>query len=107
MNKIQLLSASHMIAARIFGYLWVNDLLKIPKGSAEELLTVEKAFMAEFSGMTREILKDGNEVMQLDEFGSKFGLDSILAGLEMEIQLRGSEWEYFKEASELIKSYND
>jgi hypothetical protein len=94
------LATSYLIAARIFGFLWANDLLKKRWGT--DGLAFEKYLMAEFAGMTREILREGKP-MGLFEFEARYGLTGVEAGIEMDLEARGYEWEKRQVALELLQ----
>jgi hypothetical protein len=99
-NEMVGLATSYLIAARIFGFLWVNGYLKKRWGTNE--LAFEKYLTAEFAGMAREILRDGKP-MSLLEFESKYGLSGVECGIETDLEARGYEWEKRQAAIALLK----
>lgn len=88
---------SYLIAHRIFGYLFVNRLIKEPKtGEAQA------AYLSEFAGFVREVSKNIKQNDKLD-YVSKYGLDGIISAIEFDISVRGNEWELRSLAEDTIK----
>lgn len=88
---------SHLIAHRLFGYLFVNSLIKEPKN-----VEAESAYLCEFAGLIREVTSNIGMNNQLDYEG-KYGFDGIVSAIEYDLHHRGKEWEWKEIAQEVAR----
>lgn len=97
--------ASYFIAHRIFGYLFANRLIKEPKS-----VEAEAAYLCEIAGLIRQTGKETKIKEGIYAYKMQFGVNGITDALELDIKVRGSEWEMLplaNKALEMMRSFEE